>query len=269
MIIAQLSDPHVVVRGTEFHDLYKTIDKLQLAVDRVNNLVPRPDFIMLTGDLVNEGGVDEYAELKKVLESSKVPVYLGIGNHDCRETLRQTFGTEDYLPKEGFIQYAIEQEGLRSLMLDTNVHRQPYGTLCEERLAWLEKELSEHPDTPTLIFMHHPPFETGIRAMDAMGLRDAEKFGEVVARHPQIKRIFCGHLHRNISSEFYGVPSQICASTSHKVLLDLSEQGRLGTVDEPADILLHFWSPDAKTLVTHTSATKVPNILWEIDEYPS
>ncbi|WP_025898573.1 phosphodiesterase [Sneathiella glossodoripedis] len=267
MIIAQLSDPHVTVRQSEFHDLYLTIDKLQRAIDRVNAMEPRPKFAVITGDLVNEGGADEYDALSAVLATLEIPAYLGIGNHDCRETFRQKFADHAYVPKTDYIQYCWEEEGLRHVMLDTNVKGQAWGRLCEERLAWLDKTLSEKPTMPTLIFMHHPPFLTGIKPMDEMGLKDADKFGEVISRHKQVLRIFCGHLHRTISSNFYGVHAEICASTSHKVMLNLTGSERLGTVDEPADILLHLWTKD-HSLVSHVCFTEEAQILWELEGYP-
>ena len=267
MIIAQLSDPHVTVRNSEFHDLYLTIDKLQAAVDRVNSLNPLPDFAVITGDLVNTGSAEEYDVLSTVLATLNIPVYLGIGNHDCRETFREKFAEHSYVPDRGFIQYAWEANGLRHIMLDTNVPGAAYGVLCAERLAWLESTLSEKPKMPTLVFMHHPPFLTGIKPMDDMGLKEPDKFGEVIARHAQIKRIYCGHVHRNISSDFYGVQATICASTSHKIKLNLTGDHHLGTVDEPADILLHIWSEDQK-LVSHVCFTEPAKTLWEIESYP-
>ncbi len=264
MIIAQLSDPHISVRGTEFHDLYLTIDKLRIAIERVNTLDPQPQCVVLTGDLVNSGCADEYMALRDVLADCRVPLYLGIGNHDCRDTFRSAFEDHAYIPNDGFIQYSWEADGLRCIMLDTNVPGKPHGILCEERLNWLDQALAEKPDMPTLIFMHHPPFLTGIKPMDDMGLKDAPKFGEVVARHKQIQRIFCGHIHRNISSNFYGVQAEICASTSHKLLLNLTGSNRLGTVDEPADILLHIWTPDER-IVSHVCFTEPSNVLWEME----
>ncbi len=267
MIFAQLSDPHVTVRQSEFHDLYLTIDKLQRAIDRINNMNPQPKFAVLTGDLVNAGGADEYDALKAVLSTLKMPVYLGIGNHDCRETFREKFTDHSYIPREGHIQYCWEDDGLRHIMLDTNVHKEAWGELCDTRLKWLDDTLSEKPDMPTIIFMHHPPFLTGIKPMDEMGLKDADKFGDVVARHKQIMRIFCGHIHRNISSNFYGVQTEICASTSHKVMLNLTGDNKLATVDEPADILLHMWGEDHQ-LVSHVCFTEEPKTLWEMEKYP-
>ena len=53
---------------------------------------------------------------------------------------------------------------MRLIALDTLV-RASHGELCEERLAWLEARLGES-DRPTVLFMHHPPFDCGIDAFD-------------------------------------------------------------------------------------------------------
>jgi hypothetical protein len=49
--------------------------------------------------------------------------------------------------------------------------------------------------------MHHPPFRTMIGHMDEIGLRDPDgALAAVVARHPQVRRVICGHLHRLIQA---------------------------------------------------------------------
>lgn len=265
MIIAQLSDPHVTVRGSDFDKLYHTAGKLKRAIDVVNKMAPQPDFIFLTGDLVNRGGTDEYTVLKKLIDRCEMPVYLGVGNHDDREALIKYFPDHNYLPKKGFIQYVIEQEGLRMIMLDTNIPGKPNGTLCKERLDWLDKTLKESPDIPTAIFMHHPPIKTGIIAMDKMGFLDADSFGEVVKDHKQINRIFCGHVHRSIQGNFHGIPVQICPSTSHKVLLHLLANEKLATTAEPPEILLHMWDKEVG-FITHSCFTGNFPVLWALEE---
>lgn len=264
MIIAQLSDPHIALENTEFHDLYHTIGKLKLAVDTACNFLPKPDAIVITGDLVNCGGADEYTVLRNILQTTDIPVYLGIGNHDCRETFRNSFSDQDYVLDEGFIQYTWKMAGHQMIMLDTNIPGEPHGILCSERLAWLDKTLCEEPDTPTVIFMHHPPFKTGIKAMDDMGLKDAAAFGDILQKHNQISRIFCGHLHRSILSDFRGVQTQVCPSTTHKVLLHLEESNRLATTNEPSEILLHIID-GTESIVTHSCFTAPADILWEQD----
>lgn len=265
MIIAQLSDPHVTVPKCDFDMLYHTAEKLKIAVERVNGMQPKPDLVFLTGDLVNGGSDQEYEVFKSVISALDMPCYLGVGNHDSRETFLTHFPEHTYLPSDGFIQYVIEQDGLRMIMLDTNIPMQPQGTLCLDRLDWLTKTLAEAPDTPTIIFMHHPPFKTGIVAMDDMGYLDPEAFGKIIQDQDQVLGIFCGHIHRSIQSTFYGKPTIVCPSTSHKILLHLKPDDRLATTSEPSEIMLHIWDKKG-SIVTHSCFTDDYPVMWELDE---
>ena len=83
-----------------------------------------------------------------------------MGNHDDREAMRSVFGDCDWLPDEGFVQYVVDLGGLRLIALDTHVPGAPGGTLCDDRLDWLNDRLSEAPDRPTILFLRHPSFST-------------------------------------------------------------------------------------------------------------
>jgi 3',5'-cyclic AMP phosphodiesterase CpdA len=267
MIIAQMSDPHISTAGCDFDSLYHTSDRLRKAVRRVNRLTPRPRMVVITGDLVNCGSDAEYANFSEVLAELEIPVLLGIGNHDDRAGFRRQFPDPAWCPDGQFIQYATELDGLRLIMLDTNVPGQPHGLLCDRRLQWLQQCLGEKPEMPTVLFMHHPPFDTGIAAMDSFGLRDKEAFAHVIRGQSQIKRIFCGHVHRPIQSVVAGIPAQICPSTSHRVQLHLQEDPHLATTAEPSEILLHLWDEaGGGTIVTHSIFTNDYPVLWEKED---
>src|SRR2546428_651295 len=149
----------------------------------------------------------------------------------------------------------IRPEGVLAwgpVALDTLVPGQVGGLLCEERLGWLAARLAEAPDRPTVIFMHHPPFVTGIAYMDGHGLANAREFAEVVRRHPQLERVVCGHLHRPIQARVGGTLASTAPSTAHQVALDLGDGNPLMFTMEPPACLLHVWRPDTG-LVSHTS----------------
>jgi Icc protein len=59
-----------------------------------------------------------------------MPVFVIPGNHDMREA----FGREGYLPRAGFLHYAIEEYPLRIVALDTHIPGEHGGPLCAERL---------------------------------------------------------------------------------------------------------------------------------------
>jgi 3',5'-cyclic AMP phosphodiesterase CpdA len=216
-------------------------------------LVPRPDVVLATGDLVDVGTAEEYRHLRELLAPLPMPVFLIPGNHDDRAALSAVFADHAYLPRDGgFLQYAVEGYPLRLIGLDTHVPGSGAGLMCERRLAWLDARLGEAPARPTLIFMHHPPFATGIDHMDAIGLGGADLMAAVVGRHPQVERVVCGHLHRPIQVRWAGTVACSAPSTAHQVVLDLAPAAPSVFNFEPPAILLHVWD-ERLGLVTHTS----------------
>jgi hypothetical protein len=101
--------------------------------------------------------------------------------------------------------------------------------------------------------MHHPPFVTGMRKMDEMGLEGADVLAAVIRRHPQVERLVCGHLHRSIVRRFAGTVACTSPATAHQLALDLGQTPRLATVMEPPACLLHLWLGDGEGLVSHVS----------------
>lgn len=252
MLLAQITDLHVTTEGSPFDLRYRTGAQLARAVEHLCRLDPRPDAVLVTGDLVNEGSPSEYARLAQLLEPLPMPWYAVPGNHDDREHLRAAFGDRGYFPTTGALSYEVEFGPLRVIALDTNVPGAPGGRLGEAQLRWLDARLSEGRDRQTLLLMHHPPFATGIEGMDQMGLEDGEALAQVVSRHPQIERILCGHLHRPIVKRFAGTVASTCPSTGPQVALDLRPGVGVAMLPEPTACQLHLWR-DGLGLVTHTS----------------
>jgi 3',5'-cyclic AMP phosphodiesterase CpdA len=254
MIIAQISDLHVTVAGGLVYDRIDTGDGLARCVGHLLRLKPRPELVLATGDLVNDGTAAEYRRVRELLAPLTMPVFLIPGNHDDRGALRAEFRDHGYLPADGRpLYYAVEGHPVRLLALDTTVPGAVGGALDSDQLAWLEAELGSAPRRPTLVFMHHPPFRTGIPRMDRIGLEagSAERLGAIVSRHRHIERITCGHVHRDIRARWSGLVASVCPSTAFQYILDLADEG-LKPTDEPPAYQLHFWNGGG--LVTHTVA---------------
>lgn len=253
MSIAQITDMHIRPEGALAYGRVDTAPYLARAVEHLLRLRPRPDVVLATGDLVDGGSPEEYRRLRALLAPLTMPVFLIPGNHDARDALADAFADHAYLPRGGrFMQYVVEDYPVRLIALDTLVPGQVGGLLCEERLGWLGTRLAEAPDRPTVIFMHHPPFVTGIAHMDRYGLARASEFAEVVRRHPQVERVACGHLHRPIQARVGGTLASTAPSTAHQVALDLEDDNPLMFIMEPPACQLHVWRPGAG-LASHTS----------------
>lgn len=260
MLLAQISDPHVVCEGKLAYGRVDTPRMLARCVQRLLAQPHRADAVVVTGDLTDHATADEYAQLRALLAPLPMPVYLCVGNHDDRDALRRAFPDHPWLlGEDGFVQYAVDVGALRLVVLDTLQPGAPGGRLCERRLQWLDRTLAAS-SRPTVIAQHHPPFATGLTVMDTMGLApaDIDALAAVVARHPHVERIVCGHVHRTAHARLDGTTVSICPSSAHQLQLDLVPGADIRFAYEPAGYQMHWWS--GTQLVTHTCV---------VDEFPS
>jgi 3',5'-cyclic-AMP phosphodiesterase len=252
MLIAQISDTHVCAEGTRLYGRIDTNAGLARAIDTVNRLRPRPDLVLMTGDLAESGQPAQYAMLRKLLARLEIPLRVLPGNHDSRENLRAAFADHGYLGQGEFLHHAAELGPLTLIALDTQVPGEDGGTLCAERLAWLERELERSRGRPTLVAMHHPPVPIGVDWLDRSNCANAEGLAGVVSRHPQVERILSGHVHRAAQIRFAGTVVATAPSTAYQVALELGHDGEPHLIHEPPAFLLHRWHDGA--LTTHVIA---------------
>jgi 3',5'-cyclic AMP phosphodiesterase CpdA len=242
VLIAQITDTHIRRKGDLLHHMIHTGRELRRAVEALNALAPRPSFVVATGDLVDRGKTKEYRRLRKILAELVLPIYLIPGNHDDPAGLREAFPDHAYLPRKGPLSYVIESRPVRLVAVDTTRrNRKPGGELDEERLAWLDQRLLEAPAIPTLIAMHHPPFDVGIPPVDRNPFRNRDKLEAIVAAHPQVVRIICGHIHRAVDRPFGNTIASTAPSTSHQLVLDHAARGYAVRIEPPA-FMLHRWT---------------------------
>jgi len=251
MLISQITDLHV---GQLLEAGGRTIDTLggvTRAVAALNALSPRPEAVLVTGDLVAEERRDTYRAVAAALGDLAMPHYVVPGNHDDRALMREAFGAAGYLPRDGeFLHYTVEDFALRLVALDTQDPGRDGGRLGPARLDWLEERLAAAPERPTLIAMHHPPVTVGMPDFDAIGLTGREAFGEIVARHPQVLGIACGHVHRDIVAAWCGALVAVTPGTGYQYALRLPPERGFVKVPEPPAIRHFLWREDAG-LVSH------------------
>ena len=256
MIIVQITDTHIKPPGRLAYRRVDTAASLARTIASLNALAPRPDAVLVTGDLVDAGNADEYRHLKTLLAKLEIPYWLLVGNHDGREALREAFperaelhASDARLP---FVQYAVDLGPLRLIALDSTEPGQSAGTLCAARLEWLAQQLDAARGKPTIVALHHPPFDCGIGHMDAIRLDDvaAHALEALIARHPNVERVLCGHVHRPMFVRFGGTIASAVPAPAHQVTLDLAPDARSTFTLEPPAFALHRY--DAKRgIVTH------------------
>jgi 3',5'-cyclic AMP phosphodiesterase CpdA len=184
-------------------------------------LDPRPDVLLVTGDVADHGLPDEYAEARTVLDAWTGPKLVGTGNHDVREEFARCL-----LDREagGPLVQVLDAPGHRLLMLDSLVAarggmRIDHGELTPDQLNWLDAQLSAD-DRPAFVCLHHPPVDIGLGLMADILLKDPEPLGAIVAKHPHVQALLVGHAHTACATTFAGRPVLIGGGSASTVPLD-------------------------------------------------
>ena len=251
MLIAQLSDPHVRPEGVLYQGVVDSNAMFAAAIAQVNALDPRPELVLLSGDLVDQGEPAEYAMLRLLLRALAVPALVIPGNHDEREAFRAAFEDHAYLPGAGAMNYAVGDRGpVRIVALDVTLPGLHHGAVDEQGARWLDATLACEPDRPTIVMMHQPPFESGVSYLDDYLCRDGGRLSAVVSHHGQVERVVCGHVHRFMHMRFGGTMLCTAPSTATAIDLQLCRDAKPSSHVEPPAMLLHHWRPGVG-LITH------------------
>jgi 3',5'-cyclic AMP phosphodiesterase CpdA len=195
---------------------------------------------VISGDLADTPTPEEYDHLKRLLAPLEIPFAAIPGNHDDRAMLRAAL-PQGGAPAQGPLNFARAIGGLDVLLIDSSTPGRNFGTLDAETLAWLEATLAAAPGRPALLFLHHPPFVTGIAHMDVQNLRNAETLAAVLRRQPRARLVAAGHVHRTTLTTFAGIAATICPAPNHAVALDLDARLPPSLMVEPPAFHLHAW----------------------------
>ena len=181
MLLVQLSDLHI---GSQFRP--KTFAKV---VQEVNDL--KPDAIIITGDLTNEGLINEYKECKKLVSKLKTKKIITIsGNHDYRNT--------GYLAFKKFFPFETINKLGSDIVLVTLGTARPdrnEGEVGYRQNLWLERTMIKYKDRVKILAMHHHLVGIPDTGSDRVTAIDA---GDVLRTILQtnVDIVLCGHKHR-------------------------------------------------------------------------
>ncbi len=268
MLIAQITDLHIGFDRDNPHEL--NVRRLNLAIDTLNAMQPRPSLLLVTGDLVENGeDLEAYRHMHALIGRWQGELLWAVGNHDDRANFQAT------LPKvprddNGFVQYEQDHGELRFIVLDTLDPGRHGGMLCEQRIGWLTERLAERTDDPTVIILHHPPVDTGIDWMSALSCeRWVQRLEAVIEPAKQVVSMIAGHVHRPIAASFAGKPLAVAASTAPWIALDLdpidpgSPDGRPLILGNSPAYALHYWN--GERLLTHFDVAGPRHVLASYD----
>ena len=251
MLIAQISDSHITRPGSKAYDIAPMADNLARVIGHINQLGPRPDVVVHSGDVTNAGSREEMRHARQLLAGLAMPFYVVPGNHDNGQVLREVFGAEHCPAAEGgTIDYVIEGRPVRLFGMDSTCPGQPGGEITAGQAAWLDDALAREPGKPAIIFMHHPPVKCGVLESDEDGFAGRGLLAEVVTKHAQIERIVCGHIHLLVHARWHGSVVTTAPAMGMRLGLDLTMQKAPEYLLDAPGYLLHHWTP-GNCLISH------------------
>jgi len=266
MKIIHLTDTHFVPSGERLYG-GNPRETLDAAIADINANHADADLVVITGDLTHWGEAAAFENLSEAISALQVPVKLLIGNHDDRELFSEHFPGQER-DGDGFVQSVMDTAMGRFVFLDTVLAGTHAGHYCERRQAWLAEVLRETAERDIFLFMHHPPFLTGIPGPDSIGLKDDAAFRAVVSPYKdRIRHLFFGHVHRPIAGSWLGIPVTTLRAINHQVWFNLTESDLTGSFEPPAYCVVFI---DAERVIVHfhdfldsSTKFKLSNSPWD------
>jgi 3',5'-cyclic AMP phosphodiesterase CpdA len=215
----QLSDLHLAPPG----QLLAGVDpmrQMQEVLTRINQLDVAPAFIVVSGDLVDDGSDQSYEVVNEVLKelgAGAAPVLLALGNHDDRTSFHRVVLRAEPTDDSGPYYYSQMIDGLRVIVLDSTIPGHVGGALGSSQLTWLDTQLGDPAPRGNLIVLHHPcRLVAPARHYPAFILREAAAVEAIITRHrDRVVGVLAGHSHQANSAPFGGTlhvtaPAVLC-----------------------------------------------------------
>jgi hypothetical protein len=179
----------------------------QRVVDRIRDEVP--DFLLGTGDMVNEGEKDQdwqtFFDIERELLRENV-LYPSLGNHDRQgrgrtaDNFRKYFSLPENSPDPERY-YAFTYASGRFLILDSNAH----SFALTDQTEWIEQQLQAARLDPNIrhifVSMHHPPYSVSLHG----GQEELREAWTPLFEKYQVAAVFSGHDHVYSRAEASGV----------------------------------------------------------------
>lgn len=257
--ILQITDTHLVAPGRLVAGTLDTKAALDQAVADIKAALPKLgpiDALLITGDLSDDGSAQSYAMLRSALAPLGLPALPIPGNHDLREPMRTAFADLDLFAASGRLNWFRDIGQLRLVGIDTLIEGSGGGVIDEETACFLDEVLAFN--GPVLLAMHHPPFTSGIRFMDEIGLSGSDLLAQCLATSPAKIRILCGHLHMMSAGTIAGTTAIVCPSTCSSFDIDFTPDAPVGFFPGGGGFMVHDWSGSFRSILVSSVRNNLP-----------
>jgi 3',5'-cyclic-AMP phosphodiesterase len=240
--ILHISDTHFLGDGLLHGQVDSDANLEQLFADFARSGA-RPEAIVFTGDLADQGEPEAYRRLRALVEPAAAAVGAQViwvmGNHDERGAFRA--GLLDEQPTLEPVDRVFDVNGLRIIALDSTVIGQHYGEISDEQLDWLAAELETPAPHGTLLALHHPPVPSPLGLIALVELRDQDRLAAVI-EGTDVRGVLGGHLHYSTTSTFAGVPVSVASATCYTQDLNVPYPSARGQNGAQSFNLVHVYS---------------------------
>ena len=240
-LLVQITDTHITHRDGLLYGQVDTAENLRDTVQEINRIRPRPEALIVTGDLVETPDRESYEYFIELISAVQIPVCVLPGNHDDPALMADVFSGTPYFPvTDDTCQFALELSDVRLLALNSHAGGSELPELGPRNLAWLEQEL-ERSDKPTVIGLHHPPMMTGIEFIDMAGTDWFQELRRILGQHEQVQLVICGHCHTDMSGRIDQVPVYMAGSVAHQLIAARSVDIAPSFEVKPSPPVLHHF----------------------------
>ena len=192
---AQLTDLHLSPNNPNpTEDLLRSVAQIN-ATDNI-------DFVLVTGDITEEGDRASMEKVKSCLDLLKVKYYVALGNHETKwsdsgcTAFGEIFGSE---------RFEFEHKGFLFLGFNSGpLMRMAYGHVVPQDIRWMTERMEQAGKDKPVILVSHYPMKEG----------DVDNWYEVTdAVRPFNVRLFIGgHYHADQVHRYDGIPGVLMRS---------------------------------------------------------
>ncbi len=220
---AHISDIHMLKNysGTIFENVIKKFkksptDNFKDILKKILCTIKPLDFVLITGDLVNDGNEEDYREFKDILNYflKEIPFYLCLGNHDKKHAFRRGFlGEENGSSEIYYYEEEIKNTGIRIIALDSCNDYSGSGFVNEPQLNWLKEKLKVKTERGTILIVHHPLYVNQEGSYANFSLKNSKDIIETI-KGSDVIGVFSGHDHYSTIIAKDGIVNFVASSTS-------------------------------------------------------
>ena len=252
----QISDSHIGFSKEANKDVTATLEQ---AIARINALERTPDFLIHTGDLSHLSKPSEFDTLDQVLKSAKPgKAFFVPGEHDMLADNGQQYLERYGKGTKGAGWYSFDHKGVHFIGLVNVVDLKAggLGTLGDEQLSWLKRDLgTRSSSTPIVVFAHIPLWtvypEWGWGTGDgAKALLMMRRFGSVT--------VLNGHIHQVMQKVEGNVSFHTAMSTAFP-------QPKPGTAPSPGPVKVPAEQLSSVLGITHVNYIAGSHTLAVVD----